>query len=59
MELPTVKDDVVESLSLQLEQMLLTGNLYPEAKALMDSMSNVHELVVSLISRRLFKELMA
>jgi hypothetical protein len=43
-----VKDDVVESLNLQLEQMQLTRNLYPEAQALMESMSNVHELVVSL-----------
>jgi hypothetical protein len=43
-----VKDDVVESLNLQLEQMQLTRHLYPEAQALMESMSNVHELVVSL-----------
>ena len=43
-----MKDDVVESLNLQLEQMQLTLHLYPEAQALMESMSNVHELVVSL-----------
>lgn len=43
-----MKDDVVESLNLQLEQMQLTRNLYPEAQALMESMSNVQELVESL-----------
>jgi hypothetical protein len=43
-----VKDDVVESLNLQLEQMQLTRHLYPVAQALTESMSNVHELVVSL-----------
>ena len=43
-----MKDDVVESLDLQLEQMQLTRHLYSEAQALMESMSNVRELVVSL-----------
>jgi hypothetical protein len=43
-----VKEDVVESLNLQLEQMQLTRNLYPEAQALVESMSNVQELVASL-----------
>jgi hypothetical protein len=43
-----VKDDVVESLSLQLEQMQLTQHLYPEAQALRESMSDVQQLVVSL-----------
>lgn len=43
-----MKDDVVESLNLQLEQMQLTRHLYSEAQALMESMSNVRELVVSL-----------
>lgn len=43
-----MKDDVVESLNLQLEQMQLTRNLYPEAQRLIESMSNVHEVVASL-----------
>ena len=43
-----MKDDVVESLDLQLEQMQLTRHLYSEAQVLMESMSNVRELVVSL-----------
>ena len=38
----------MESLSLQLEQMQLTGHLYSEAQALTESLSNVRELVVSL-----------
>ena len=46
--LSKVKDDVVESLNLQLEQMQLTRHLYSEAQALTDSMSNIRELVVSL-----------
>ena len=43
-----MKDDVVESFNLQLEQMQLTRHLYSEAQALMESISNVRELVVSL-----------
>lgn len=43
-----MKDDVVDSLNLQLEQMQLTRQLYSEAPALMEGMSNVRELVVSL-----------
>lgn len=43
-----MKDDVVESLNLQLEQMQQTQHLYSEAQALMESMSNVRELVESL-----------
>ena len=43
-----MKDDVVESLNLQLEQMQLMRHLNSEAQALMESMSNVRELVVSL-----------
>jgi hypothetical protein len=46
--LSKVKDDVVESLNLQLEQMQLTLHMYPEAQALKESMSSVHDLVVSL-----------
>lgn len=43
-----MKDDVVESLNLQLEQMQLTRHVYSEAQALIESMSNVRDLVVSL-----------
>lgn len=43
-----MKDDVVVSLNLQLEQMQVTRHLHSEAQALMESMSNVRELVVSL-----------
>ncbi len=43
-----MKDDVVDSLNLQLEQMQLTRHLYSEAQALTESMSNIRELVVSL-----------
>ena len=43
-----MKDDVVESLNLQLEQMQLTRHMYSEAQAVTDSMSNIRQLVVSL-----------
>lgn len=46
--LSQVKDDVVKALNLQLEQMQPMRHLYPEAQGLIESMSNVHELVVSL-----------
>ena len=43
-----MKDDVVESLSFQLEQMQLTRHLYSEAEAVTQSMSNVRDLVGTL-----------
>ena len=43
-----MKDDVVDSLNLQLEQMQLTRHLYPEIKALMESVTSAQQLVVSL-----------